>query len=63
MACEWAEVPEYERSLEQTLGPGSFPGLLREFDGQVEGMSATARALFANWLDVAATAPARAGHR
>jgi GMP synthase-like glutamine amidotransferase len=59
MACEWAEVPEYERSLEQTLGPGSFPALLREFDDHVEVMSAAARELLERWLDAAAVAPAR----
>jgi GMP synthase-like glutamine amidotransferase len=62
MACEWAEVPAYKRSLEQTLGPGSFPALLREFDDHVEAMSATARRLFARWLDAAAVAPARSAH-
>ena len=61
MACEWAEVPEYERSLEQTLGAGSFPGLLREFDEHVEAMSATARQLFGRWVDVAVLAAAHAG--
>jgi GMP synthase-like glutamine amidotransferase len=61
MACEWAEVPEYERSLEHTLGPGSFPALLREFDEHVETMAATARELFGRWVDVASAAPARAG--
>jgi GMP synthase (glutamine-hydrolysing) len=57
MAREWAQVPEYVRSLEQTLGPGSAPALFAEFDLAVEGMQQIARRMFARWLDVAVAAP------
>jgi hypothetical protein len=53
MACEWAEVPAYEESLEHTLGAGSFPLLLREFGDRADELNAWARRLFAQWLDSA----------
>ena len=60
MACEWSEVPAYEQSLEDTLGPGSFPVLLREIGDRAEELNASGRALFAQWLD-SAVLPAVAG--
>ena len=54
MAREWAEVPAYRQSLEQTLGPGSFAGLLRELAAHADAFQAAARRLFGQWLDVAA---------
>ena len=59
MACEWAEVPAYEESLEHTLGTGAFPVLLRELGECAEELNASARRLFAQWLD-GAVAPTRA---
>lgn len=59
MACEWAEVPAYEESLEHTLGTGAFPVLLRELGERSDELQASARRLFAQWLE-AAVAPTRA---
>jgi GMP synthase (glutamine-hydrolysing) len=56
MACEWAGVPAYEESLEHTLGVGAFPVLLRELGERSDELNASARRLFAQWLD-AAVAP------
>jgi hypothetical protein len=56
MACEWSEVPAYEQSLEDTLGPGSFPVLLREIGDRADELNASGRALFAQWLDSAVLA-------
>jgi GMP synthase (glutamine-hydrolysing) len=60
MACDWSEVPAYEESLEHTLGPGSFPVLLRELGDRADELNASGRALFAQWLDSAVTAPGAA---
>jgi GMP synthase (glutamine-hydrolysing) len=51
MACEWAEVPEYQAALEQTLGAGAFPRLLAELADRGEEMNGWARRLFTQWLD------------
>lgn len=59
MACEWAEVPAYEESLEDTLGPGSFPALLRELGDRGDELISSGRTLFAQWLQ-SAVMPARA---
>ena len=60
MAREWAEVPAYERSLEQTLGPGSFAALLREITAHAGALNATGRRLFGRWLElVVAAVPPR----
>ncbi len=56
MACDWSEVPAYEESLEHTLGPGSFPVLLRELGDRADELNASGRALFAQWLDSAVMA-------
>jgi GMP synthase (glutamine-hydrolysing) len=60
MACDWSEVPAYEQSLEDTLGPGSFPVLLREIGDRADELNASGRALFAQWLD-SVVMPAVAG--
>jgi GMP synthase-like glutamine amidotransferase len=57
MAREWATVPAYVRSLEQTLGAGAAPGLFDEFDRAAAGMQLVARQMFERWLDVAVAAP------
>jgi GMP synthase (glutamine-hydrolysing) len=51
MAREWSEVPEYATSLERTLGPGSFPALMREFEQRGDELRGYARRLFGQWLD------------
>jgi GMP synthase (glutamine-hydrolysing) len=53
MACDWSEVPAYEESLEGTLGPGSFPVLLRELGDRADELNSSGRALFAQWLESA----------
>jgi hypothetical protein len=60
MARAWAQVPEYEASLDRVLGPGSLPRLLETFDRHVEQMCSHARRLFAQWLD-ATVGAAQAG--
>jgi GMP synthase (glutamine-hydrolysing) len=53
MACDWSEVPAYEESLEDTLGPGSFPALLRELGDRGDELTSSGRTLFAQWLQSA----------
>jgi GMP synthase (glutamine-hydrolysing) len=53
MAAEWARVPEYGAYLDRVLGPGSLPGLLREFDAASPALMDHARVLFARWMDLA----------
>jgi len=59
MARAWAEVPDYESSLDRTLGPGSLPRLLEEIAAHEDGMREHGRRMFEAWLDnVVATVPA-----
>jgi GMP synthase (glutamine-hydrolysing) len=51
MAREWAEVPEYVRSLERTLGVERAPEFLAAIEQQADEMRSTGRALFERWLD------------
>jgi GMP synthase (glutamine-hydrolysing) len=51
MAREWAEVPEYTTSLEQTLGPGSAPDFMRRIEAHSGEMLTHGRALFERWLE------------
>jgi GMP synthase (glutamine-hydrolysing) len=48
MAREWADVPEYAQSLEQSIGAASLLGAV---DAEAESMLAHGRALFERWLD------------
>jgi GMP synthase (glutamine-hydrolysing) len=57
MAREWAQVPAYVASLEQSLGPGSADGLFSDFDRAAATMQGHARTMFERWIDVAAAAP------
>ena len=52
MAREWADVPAYTASLEQTLGPGSAAGFMRGIEERSGEMLAHGRSLFERWLDV-----------
>ena len=51
MAREWADVPEYAQSLEQTLGAGAVGNLLSAVDTSAETMLDHGRTLFERWLD------------
>ncbi len=51
MAREWATVPEYSASLEQTLGPGTAPSFLGRIEARADEMLGHGRALFERWLD------------
>jgi GMP synthase (glutamine-hydrolysing) len=51
MAAEWAAVPEYEASLEQTLGADAATEFLRGIGERADGMRAHGRAMFERWLD------------
>src|SRR5919106_1414519 len=51
MAREWAEVPEYVTSLEQTLGAEQAPTFLRSIEERADEMRADGRAMFERWLD------------
>jgi hypothetical protein len=51
MAREWARVPEYARSLEQTLGPGTARDFLARIEAGASEMLGHGRALFERWLD------------
>jgi GMP synthase-like glutamine amidotransferase len=51
MAREWAAVPEYAASLEQTLGAGTAHGFMERIETRSAGFLAHGRALFTRWLD------------
>jgi GMP synthase-like glutamine amidotransferase len=51
MAREWAEVPEYVRSLERTLGTEEAPAFLAAIEQRAPEMRAAGRALFERWLE------------
>jgi GMP synthase-like glutamine amidotransferase len=51
MAREWADVPAYTASLEQTLGPGSAADFLQRIEERSTEMLAHGRSLFERWLD------------
>jgi GMP synthase (glutamine-hydrolysing) len=51
MAREWAEVPEYIASLEQTLGVEKAPEFLAAIETSSEEMRTLAYPLFERWLD------------
>jgi len=60
MAREWAEVPEYAASLDQTLGAGAAAGFLGTVEQRAAEMLDQGRMLFERWLDsVVSAAPAR----
>ena len=60
MAREWAHVPEYAASLEQTLGPDRAASFLASIEAGAGEMLAHGRALFERWLDrVVSREPAR----
>lgn len=51
MAEEWATVPEYAASLEQTLGAAVAGDFLREIEKRADEMLTVGRTLFEGWLD------------
>jgi GMP synthase (glutamine-hydrolysing) len=51
MAREWADVPEYVASLEQTLGATGAPAFLAAIEESANEMRAAGRVLFERWLD------------
>jgi GMP synthase (glutamine-hydrolysing) len=50
-ATTWGEVPAYERSLEELLGPHALAGLIDDLRGHQEQTTRQARRLFAAWLE------------
>jgi GMP synthase-like glutamine amidotransferase len=52
MAAEWASVPAYADALERVRGPGALDELLEAFEERREEMTAHARTLFSNWLQL-----------
>ena len=61
MAREWAGVPEYAASLEQTLGPGATGDFVAQIEERSEEMLAAGRALFEHWLDAVVAPRVAAG--
>ena len=57
MAREWAEVPEYVRSLERTLGAEEAPAFLAAIEKRAPEMRTEGRALFERWLDRVVAGP------
>jgi GMP synthase (glutamine-hydrolysing) len=51
MAREWADVPEYDASLETVLGPGAAGELVRAVDERSGEMLRHGRSVFERWLD------------
>jgi GMP synthase (glutamine-hydrolysing) len=51
LAEEWGRVPAYAQSLEGILGEGALPDLLGQVQAHEREMTATARRLFARWLE------------
>jgi GMP synthase (glutamine-hydrolysing) len=50
MTAEWAEVPAYARSLEQSLGDEAGRAFLAGAAERAPALGAQARALFSAWL-------------
>jgi len=55
MAREWADVPEYETSLERVLGPGATSDFVGRIEAAADDMLGHGRALFERWLDLVVT--------
>jgi len=51
MAREWAAVPEYADSLDQTLGPDGATHFLESIETRADEVLGHGRALFERWLD------------
>lgn len=51
LAREWAELPDYARSLEEIMGPRALPGMLEQIDAHADEMTQLARKVFAGWLE------------
>lgn len=51
LAREWADLPDYARSLEEIMGSGALPQLLEQVDAHADEMKRLARSLFAAWLE------------
>jgi GMP synthase-like glutamine amidotransferase len=51
MAHEWASVPAYAASLENTLGPGAANDFVQRIERRSAEMLGQGRALFERWLD------------
>ena len=49
---EWNAVPEYERALRSTFGPGGADSLREQSEAYAECLSQSATSLFNNWLAV-----------
>ena len=56
MARDWADVPAYTASLEQTLGPGSAADFMRRIEERSGEMLQHGRSLFERWLDTVSRA-------
>ena len=56
MAREWAAVPAYRRSAEQTLGREGGAAFLAEIESRAEELRPVARRLYGNWLELASRA-------
>jgi GMP synthase (glutamine-hydrolysing) len=51
LAREWADVPDYARSLEEMLGDGALPRLLGQIEAHGDEMLDLAHKLFSAWLE------------
>ena len=51
MARDWADVPEYKASLEQTLGADAAADFLGSIEARAGEMLGHGRALFERWLE------------
>ena len=51
LAREWADLPDYARSLEEIMGSDALPQLLEQIDAHADEMTRLARSLFAVWLE------------
>jgi GMP synthase-like glutamine amidotransferase len=49
---EWGQVPEYEQSLEQTLGPGALPRLNADANRHMADFNRTARIVYNNFREI-----------
>ena len=56
MARDWADVPAYTASLEQTLGPGLAADFMRRIEERSGEMLQHGRSLFERWLDTVSRA-------
>ena len=50
----WGRIPAYEKALTQALGPAALPGMIADATTHIAGLTANARTIYRNFMQVAA---------